>query len=396
MPTLAAGDDARLLWYTNHAHGSGPAYNVVTVTAVRDGTAWQRLALRIQKGDLQTWMRDLDEGRDDVDAKLLVPLPWSPLKDVDFNDVPTDGREHELTLYMEDTMWPYEDKFIEYIDRSGEVYAKSLDRPNPLLTHRGRLPAGARQPPAARSRLDAAHPRLRSALLRLLQTEIPLRAPWPGEPGCTTLLSCAISGPAGCCGPPRGHHCAEARMNIGTIIDAAAAADPARAALIIDGRRIGYGELATAVERCAAHLAASGATGRRIAVVDVGSLLSIATMFGAARIGAAAALMNPALTPSELQGLVANAGCAACRRRGRGLRRPAPRRGLARRYSRPPTCSTTVPARAPTRRRHRRPRSPGPVHQRNDRAPEGDRHHQGQMSARITGVTTRFRATRPS
>ena len=33
MPTLAAGDDARLLWYTNQAHGSGPAYTVITMTA---------------------------------------------------------------------------------------------------------------------------------------------------------------------------------------------------------------------------------------------------------------------------------------------------------------------------------------------------------------------------
>ncbi len=95
MPMLGTGDDARLLWYTNHAHGSGPAYTVVTVTAVRDGTAWERLALRIQKGDLRKWMRDLDELRHDVDAKLLVPLAWSPLKDVDFDDVPTDGREHD-------------------------------------------------------------------------------------------------------------------------------------------------------------------------------------------------------------------------------------------------------------------------------------------------------------
>ena len=51
MPTLRAGEDARVLWYTNHAHGSGPAYTVVTVTPVRDGPAWERLALRIQKGD---------------------------------------------------------------------------------------------------------------------------------------------------------------------------------------------------------------------------------------------------------------------------------------------------------------------------------------------------------
>ena len=43
MPMLAEGDDARLLWYMNHAHGSGPPYNVVTITGVRDGAAWERL-----------------------------------------------------------------------------------------------------------------------------------------------------------------------------------------------------------------------------------------------------------------------------------------------------------------------------------------------------------------
>jgi acyl-CoA synthetase (AMP-forming)/AMP-acid ligase II len=101
-------------------------------------------------------------------------------------------------------------------------------------------------------------------------------------------------------------------VNIGTIIDAAAARDPARTALIIDGRSIGYGELGGAVRRCAAGLAASGvAAGDRVAVVDGGSLLSIATLLGAARIGAAAALMNPALTSAELRVLLTKARCCA-------------------------------------------------------------------------------------
>jgi len=100
-------------------------------------------------------------------------------------------------------------------------------------------------------------------------------------------------------------------MNTGTILDAAATGDPARGALIIDGRTTTYGELAGAVRQCAAGLAAHGVVaGQRVAVVDNGSLLSIATVLGAARIGAAAALMNPALTPPELQGLLKNAGCA--------------------------------------------------------------------------------------
>jgi acyl-CoA synthetase (AMP-forming)/AMP-acid ligase II len=100
-------------------------------------------------------------------------------------------------------------------------------------------------------------------------------------------------------------------MNIGTIIDAAATGDPERIALIIGNRAVGYGQLASAVERCAAGLAANGVVaGNRVAVVDASSLLSIAAVIGAARIGAAAALMNPALTPSELRELLYNAGCA--------------------------------------------------------------------------------------
>jgi acyl-CoA synthetase (AMP-forming)/AMP-acid ligase II len=99
-------------------------------------------------------------------------------------------------------------------------------------------------------------------------------------------------------------------MNTGTIIDAVAAGDPGRTALIIDGRAVSFGELSVAVEQCAAGLAANGLAGRRVAVVDGGSVLSIATMLGAARIGAAAGLMNPALTPSELGGLLETAGCA--------------------------------------------------------------------------------------
>jgi long-chain acyl-CoA synthetase len=99
-------------------------------------------------------------------------------------------------------------------------------------------------------------------------------------------------------------------MNIGTILDAPGALDPGRAALIVNDRTITYGELAEAVTRCAAGLAAHGVAGRRVAVVDVGSRLSIAAMLGAARVGSAAALMNPALTPPEIRGLLANADCA--------------------------------------------------------------------------------------
>ena len=107
MPTLGKGDDARLLWYCNHAHGSGPAYHVVTVTALRDGGAWEDLARRIRDGDLKAWARRVDELRHGVTAKILLPVPWSPLQSVDLAAVPTDGATHELSIYMEDTGWPH-------------------------------------------------------------------------------------------------------------------------------------------------------------------------------------------------------------------------------------------------------------------------------------------------
>jgi hypothetical protein len=133
MPALAKGDDARLLWYTNHAMGSGVSYNVVTIIAVKDGAAWERLALRFQKGDLQGWVREADTLRYDAAGKLMLPLPWSPLQEVDFRAVPTDGREHALSLYMEDTMWPYREQYLRYIEVSGAVYSKSLQVADPFI-----------------------------------------------------------------------------------------------------------------------------------------------------------------------------------------------------------------------------------------------------------------------
>ena len=72
MPTLAKEDNARLLWYTNHAHGTGMSYNVVTITAITDGAAWEMLARRAQSGDLRPWMRELDNLRHEVTGKTAA------------------------------------------------------------------------------------------------------------------------------------------------------------------------------------------------------------------------------------------------------------------------------------------------------------------------------------
>ena len=127
MPTLAKEDNARLLWYANHAHGSGPSYNVVTITAIIDGAAWERLARRTQSGDLRPWMRELDSLRHEVTGKLLLPVAWSPLQTVDLASVPTTGETHPLTMFMEDTGWPYA-PLDDYIRSWDEIYYRPLSQ----------------------------------------------------------------------------------------------------------------------------------------------------------------------------------------------------------------------------------------------------------------------------
>jgi hypothetical protein len=124
MSELAKGPDARLLWYLDLAHGSGLAYRAVTITAVADGAAWQRLADRVATGDLRSWARQLDGVQHQSTSRVMMPLPWSP--SIGLDDVPTAPADHEPTMYMEDTMWPFPGKIGEYIEAAGGVYRRSL------------------------------------------------------------------------------------------------------------------------------------------------------------------------------------------------------------------------------------------------------------------------------
>lgn len=128
MPALGREPGARLLYYLRLAHGTGPSYRIITITGLRDAAAWGALARRVAEGDLAPWIREVDGLRHDVRAKLLEPLPWSPLQEIDLEAVPTSPGEHALTLFMEDTVWPFEGRLEEYIERSGSHYAEEMKR----------------------------------------------------------------------------------------------------------------------------------------------------------------------------------------------------------------------------------------------------------------------------
>ena len=98
-------------------------------------------------------------------------------------------------------------------------------------------------------------------------------------------------------------------MNVGHATDAPLNAVPDRVALVVGGEVLTYRQLEQRIRQVEAALAAAGVgPGDRVALVDLGSTLSVATIFGAARLGAATAQMNAYLTPGELGQLAELAG----------------------------------------------------------------------------------------
>jgi hypothetical protein len=132
---LAEQPGMRLLWYFNHAAGSGPSYNVVTLTGLADGAAWDRLAERVDDGDLAPLWRRLEGWRHGVVGKVVEPVEWSPLRDLDLDAVPGSGADHEPSLYMEDTGWPTApiDEYLAFWDTGYHRFLEALPPERRLL-----------------------------------------------------------------------------------------------------------------------------------------------------------------------------------------------------------------------------------------------------------------------
>jgi hypothetical protein len=126
LPALAKSDGSRLLWYLRLSHGSGQAYTVVTITGCQDAAAWEELAERVRGGDLAAWSAKVDGMRHATEAKIVQPVPWSPLQDIDFNSVPVNAETHKNSLFMEDTAWPFKGGLDAYLAKAGTLYDHTL------------------------------------------------------------------------------------------------------------------------------------------------------------------------------------------------------------------------------------------------------------------------------
>ena len=120
---LEARGEARLCWFWDHTHGTGPSYQAVSLTAVRDWATWGALVERARgDGQLAEWRRRVAEVRRDVVQKMLIPTDWSPLQTVDLDAPSADRTTDSPTMYLHDTGWPFPGKLESYTAALGAVF----------------------------------------------------------------------------------------------------------------------------------------------------------------------------------------------------------------------------------------------------------------------------------
>jgi len=127
-PRVERDGEARLVWFWLHTHGTGPSYQAVSITAVRDWAAWGRLVDRArQDKDLRDWSREVCSLRREVTSKILLPTPWSPLQEVDLAAA-ADETAKEPVLHLHDTGWPFPGKLDAYVEALGRVFYPATKR----------------------------------------------------------------------------------------------------------------------------------------------------------------------------------------------------------------------------------------------------------------------------
>ena len=122
-PLIESDGGARLLWFWHLTHGTGPSYQAVSLTAVRDWATWGTLIAQSAADPRhRAWQRRVWTLRHEVTAKLLLPTTWSPLADADLAAAQPDREVDAPAMYLHDTGWPFAGKLDEYVAALGSVF----------------------------------------------------------------------------------------------------------------------------------------------------------------------------------------------------------------------------------------------------------------------------------
>jgi hypothetical protein len=133
-PLIEKDGLARVLWFFKLATGTNVSYQAISITAVRDWQSWGTMVERmVADPNWRAWNRDVCQYRRDVEAKLLLPNPRSPLQEVDFTSVEAPADDDLPSVYLHDTGWPYPGLMDEYIEALHTVLEPQMEAVKPYV-----------------------------------------------------------------------------------------------------------------------------------------------------------------------------------------------------------------------------------------------------------------------
>ena len=158
-PLIEAKGTARLLWFWHLTHGTGPRYQAVSITAVRDWAAWGAIDRRdAQRGGWREWLGQVldaaprgDEQAPAADAVVAAAVGRSRRAAA--------RRRRRRRSILHDTGWPHPGKLDAYVAALGSVFYPQTHNYK-MIRVEACWTVCPRHRPASRGRAAAARPRL--------------------------------------------------------------------------------------------------------------------------------------------------------------------------------------------------------------------------------------------
>ena len=180
IPALAAEPAMRLVWCVRSMPGTASYPELITMTAVEDGAALERLGTRYRSGDLRELSSELGRQREGVTTRVLASMEEFNPYSVELDELPLVRDSAPSQMYLHDFVVPQPGMQRVYQVQMREAFMKMLEIDAlPMKTWAGfETVAGGGRVPLSLMVTWIAHP---PAISNLLSQGNPRVAPEPGS-----------------------------------------------------------------------------------------------------------------------------------------------------------------------------------------------------------------------
>jgi hypothetical protein len=127
VPALAGDPETRLVWCVRSMPGTASYPELITMTAVENGAALERLGSRYRDGDLRKPSSELDRHRSGVQTRVFAALEEFNPYSVELGEVPLVREDAPTEMYIHDFVDPQPGMQRVYEVQMREAFMKMLE-----------------------------------------------------------------------------------------------------------------------------------------------------------------------------------------------------------------------------------------------------------------------------